>query len=105
MLSQCRAFSRSECRGNKKTSTEEMANSSEVSFDSSEVSFDSSEVSFDSSEVSFDSSEVLFLPSVENFHFPVSYWEDSSMGIGIYRYNASALVIFSLQRLKIGISL
>ena len=45
----------------KKTSTEEMANSSEVSFDSSEVSFDSS--------------EVLFLPSVENFHFPVSYWE------------------------------
>ena len=91
MLSQCRAFSRSECRGNKKTSTEEMANSSEVSFDSSEVSFDSS--------------EVLFLPSVENFHFPVSYWEDSSVVIGIYRYNASALVIFSLQRLKIGISL
>ena len=84
MLSQCRAFSRSECRGNKKTSTEEMANSSEVSFDSSEV---------------------LFLPSVENFHFPVSYWEDSSVVIGIYRYNASALVIFSLQRLKIGISL
>ena len=98
MLSQCRAFSRSECRGNKKTSTEEMANSFEVSFDSFEVSFDSSEVSFDSSEVSY-------LPSVENFHFPVSYWEDSSMGIGIYRYNASALVIFSLQRLKIGISL
>ncbi len=98
MLSRCRAFSRSECRGNKKTTTEEMANSSEVSFDSSEVSFDSSEVSFDSS-------EVLFLPSVENFHFPVSYWEDSFVGIGIYRYNASALVIFSLQRLKIGISL
>ena len=68
MLSQCRAFSRSECRGNKKTSTEEMANSFEVSFDSFEVSFDSSEVSFDSSEVSY-------LPSVENFHFPVSYWE------------------------------
>ena len=71
MLSQCRAFSRSECRGNKKTSTEEMANSSEVSFDSSEVSFDSS--------------EVLFRLHVEIFYFlpgdlKISTWRLDSRG-------------------------
>ena len=44
----------------------------------SDLSFDSSEVSFDSSEVSVDSSEEIFLASVENFHFPPSYSENSS---------------------------
>ena len=34
-----------------------------------------SDLSFDSSEVSFDSSEEIFLASVENSHFPVSYRE------------------------------
>ena len=42
---------------------------------SSEETKNSSELSFHSSEVSFHSSEVLFRPSVENFHFLVSYWE------------------------------
>ena len=42
---------------------------------SSEDRTNSSELSFHSSEVSFHSSEVLFRPSVENFHFLVSYWE------------------------------
>ena len=42
---------------------------------SNEETKNSSELSFHSSEVSFHSSEVLFRPSVENFHFLVSYWE------------------------------
>ena len=49
--------------------------SNEETKNSSELSFHSSELSFHSSEVSFHSSEVLFRPSVENFHFLVSYWE------------------------------
>ena len=57
--------------------------SSEETKNSSELSFHSSEVSFHSSEVSFHSSEVLFCPSVENFHFLVSYWGNTSGEIAL----------------------
>ena len=50
---------------------------------SSEETKNSSELSFHSSEVSFHSSEVLFCPSVENFHFLVSYWGNTSGEIAL----------------------
>ena len=62
---------------------------------SSEETKNSSELWNLSSEVSFHSSEVLFRPSVENLHFLVSYWGNSSGDIGLCENVAAIIALHS----------